>query len=175
VDQNGVIRYAWDKPNTVFKTKIKGVINAEWKTKQFIEEDGLGEFGSMINGDPDSQPAATAHYNYIMYLHGTGDMVALSFNRSSAKKAKDLNAMLKMGSAPMFMRCFQIGAVPDQNDAGDKFYNYATVPAGFVQDKVLFDSLQRMYTEFSDKGVNVDWSDETGQAAQSANNEREKF
>jgi hypothetical protein len=163
--QDGSVRYAWDKPNQSFQTKIKGAVKVEWKTKQFIDEDGLDQFGSMIPGDLESPPAATAHFNYILHLPARGDMVAISFNRSSAKKAKDFNAMLKMGSAPMFMRCFNIGALQDQNDAGDKFYNYSITPAGFVQDKQLFTNLQRMYMELRERGVNVDFSDEEGGGA----------
>lgn len=162
ISENGDVRYIWDKPNSVFTTKIKGAVKVEWKTKQFIDEDGLGDFGSMIPGDKDSQPAATAHFNYIMYHVATGSLVAVSFNRSSAKKAKDMNAMLKMGNIPMFMRCFKIGAVPDQNDAGDKFYNYAVVPAGLVQDQQLFNQLKSLYNDLKAKGVSVDWSDEEG-------------
>jgi hypothetical protein len=168
VMQDGAVRYAWDKPNSTFQTKIKGVQKVEWRTKQFIDEDGLDQFGTMIKGDAESPPAATAHFNYVMYLPERGDMVALSFARSAAKKAKDMNAMLKMGSAPMFMRCFRLNAVPDQNEAGDKFYNYGVVPAGFIQDKTTFDNLQRIYMELRDKGVNVDFSDEPDASGNSA-------
>lgn len=174
VSDNGDIRYMWDKPNSVFTTKIKGAVKVEWKTKQFIDEDGLGEFGSMIPGDKESQPAATAHYNYIMYHPRTESLVAVSFNRSSAKKAKDMNAMLKMGNIPMFMRCFKIGAVPDQNDSGDKFYNYAVVPAGLVQDQDLFNMLKGLYNDLKAKGVSVDWTDEEGQQP-AREGEKERF
>lgn len=173
VDENGNVRYAWDKPNSVFTTKIKGAVKVEWRTKRFIDEDGLGEFGSMIPGDKESQPAATAHFNYVMYMPENGQMVAVSLNRSSAKKAKDLNAMLKMGSAPMFMRCFKLGAIPDQNDAGDKFYNYSIVPAGFIQDQQLFRDLQKLHNDLRDKGITVDWSDEEGQSVRDT--EKEAF
>jgi hypothetical protein len=170
---DGSIKYAWDKPNSVFSHKIKGAVKVEWKTKQFIEDDGLAEFGSSIKGDSESAPAATAHFNYILYLPSSGDMVAISFNRSSSKKAKDFNAMLKMGSAPMFMRCFNLAALQDQNDAGDKFFNYSITPYGFVQDQQLFNNLQRMHLELKDRGATVDFSDEEGGSAAKA--EQENF
>jgi hypothetical protein len=168
VQNDGTVRYAWDKPNSVFTTKIKGAVKVEWKTKHYIDEDGLSEFGTMVPGDRESPPAATAHFNYVMYLPDRGDMVAVSFARSAAKRAKDLNAMLKMGGAPIFMRQFALSTIPDQNEAGDKFFNYSIVPAGFIQDRDLFLRLQKMHMEMRDRSVTVDYSDEADASQSSA-------
>jgi hypothetical protein len=175
VTPDGDIRYAWDKPNSTFEHKIKGALKVTWRTKGFVDEDGLDRFGSAIPSDRDSQPAATAHFNYIVCLPDLGhQLVALSFNRSSAKKAKDLNAMLKMGNVPMFARQFKLGSLPDSNDAGDRFFNYSITPAGFIQSPTLFEELKRMFADLSHRDVAVDWSDEEkGSTAGEA--EREKF
>lgn len=173
---DGQVRYAWNKPNSTFTTKLKGVQKVEWRTRNFIDEDGLDQFGTSIANDPESGPAATAHFNYIFHLPDRGDMVAVSLSRSSARKAKDLNAMLKMGTAPMFMRCFRVSAIPDQNESGDKFYNYGIIPAGFVQDQKLFAHLQRTYMDLREKGITVDFSDEeNGGAKAAAAAEQEHF
>jgi len=175
VGPDGDVRYAWDKPNSTFEHKVKGALKVTWRTKTYIDEDGLDKFGSAIASDRDSQPAATAHYNYILALPAhEGQLVAISFNRSSAKKAKDLNAMLKMGNVPMFARQFAIGSIPDTNDAGDRFYNFALQPAGFVQSQEMFDQLKRMHLDLGQKAVEVDWSDEAGQN-RAASESPEKF
>jgi hypothetical protein len=169
------IRYAWDKPNSTFEHKIKGAIKVTWRTKTFIEEDGLDKFGSAIPGDRDSSPAATAHFNYIICLPDHDyEMVAISLNRSSAKKAKDWNAMLKMGHVPMFARQFNLSAVSDQNDAGDKFYNYSITPAGFVQSQEIFNQLRTLHEELGQSTLTVDWSDEEA-ARHSGGDAPEKF
>ncbi len=173
---NGEVRYAWDKPNSSFEHKVKGAVKVTWRTKTYIEEDGLDKFGSSIPNDRDSQPAATAHFNYILALPELdGQLVAVSFNRSSAKKAKDLNAMLKMGSVPMFARQFSMGALPDQNDAGDRFYNYSITPAGFVKSQDAFDQLRKMHLDLSERSLEVDWTDEERGSGAAAAAEAEKF
>ena len=155
------VRYKWDHPNEEFKHKVKGIVAVTWRTKEFIDEDHLDQFGTSIPGERQSAPAATAHYNYIVCLpEHDYSVVALSFSRTSSKKARDLNAMLKMGQAPMFARQFQIGAIPDQNDAGQKYFNYGIVPAGFVPSQEMFDQMKRLYDEFSVKNFQVDFEAE---------------
>lgn len=173
----GEVRYAWDKPNSSFEHKLQGTVKVIWKTREFIDQDGLDKFGSSFPQDGESQPAATAHFNYIMALPDFDyTLVAVSFARSSAKKAKDLNAMLKMGGAPMFARVFQLGAVPAQNEQGDRYFNYSVMPAGFIQDATAFQNLRRLHQDLSAKSFDVDWSDEEGgQKSAAAAQEAEAF
>jgi hypothetical protein len=172
---DGSIKYAWDKPGQTFEHKVKGVVPVKWKTGQYIEDDGLANFGSSISGDQESQPAATAHFNYIVAMPDKGfEVLAVSLSRSSAKKAKDWNAMLKMGNAPMFARIFNLMAIPDANDQGQKYFNYGITPAGFLQDQQMFESLRKLHNELKDKGVAVDWSDEESKPA-GGSNEKEQF
>jgi hypothetical protein len=172
---NGDVKYAWDKPGQTFEHKVKGVVSVKWKTGQYIEEDGLADFGSGIPGDKDSQPAATAHFNYIVAMPDKNyDILALSMSRTAAKKAKDWNSMLKMGGAPMFARVFNLVSIPDQNDQGQKYFNYSITPNGFVQDALIFEGLKKLNSELGAKGVNVDWSDEEGKASDTES-EKEAF
>jgi hypothetical protein len=157
--ENGRVRYKWDKPNTVFDVKVEGKIAVQWKTGTYIDEDGLGEWGSEVPGDKESGIAATAHYNYVVALPTRDNMIAaLSLSRTAAKKAKDLNAMLKMGSAPMFARVFTVQTVDDHKD-DDKFKNYKFRPHGFVQDEGDFLFYREVATNMNEKGFTVDQSD----------------
>jgi hypothetical protein len=160
VVENGVVRYKWDHPNQTFEHKVKGVVKVKWQTKGYIDEDGLDKFGSSVISEPDSVPAANEHLNYIFMMPDAEEqLVAVSFSRTAASKAKDLNAMLKMGAAPMFARQFTLAAMAQKNDSGQEFYNYMIRPAGFVPSKDLFSRLQALHLEMRDK-VQVDFSDE---------------
>lgn len=168
------VRYAWDKPNTEFSIKVGGKIAVTWKTARFIEDDGLGVWGSEVPNDPTSGVAATAHYNYVIMLPEHGNqMVAISLARTAAKPAKDLNAMMKMGTAPIFGRVFRLGSTRQEKD-GTSFFNYQFLPAGFVQDRALFENLKSLHADLQEKGVNVDFSDEEGSAAP-RNNDADEF
>lgn len=173
--EKGEVRYKWDHPNETFEHKVKGVVKVKWSTKGYIDEDGLDKFGSSVSSEPDSVPAANEHLNYIFLMPDADEqLVAVSFSRTAASKAKDLNAMLKMGAAPMFARQFTLAAAPQTNDSGQEFYNYTIRPAGFVPGADMFKRAQALHLEMRDK-VQVDFSDESkAGAGAGAGNKEEK-
>ena len=151
-------RYKWDKPNTKFEVKVDGKIKAIWETKTYIDEDGLDQWGSEIPGNIESGIAATGHHNYIVVLPEHGDLVAaVSLSRSSAKKAKDFNALLKLGQAPIWARVFTATTVDEHNDQGD-FKNVEFANAGFIDDASA-KAYQGIFDAFSGHAFNVDHSD----------------
>lgn len=157
----GVAKYEWDKQDEEFPVKFKNGPKVTWKTKRFVEDNGMQKFGSAVPGDPDSGPAATAHHNFVVTLPDHEDMVvALSLSRSQEKRAKDFNAMLKMSSAPIFARVFEVKSVDERNGSGDEYKNYKFAPAGFVEDANKFEAFKSIYEGFSERGFNVDQSDE---------------
>lgn len=162
---DGERRYMWDKPNQVFEDKIGGRIPVKYETKKFIDEDGLGAWGSSIPGDPDSGPAAAEHHNYVVMLpEHQNTMIALSLSRTAAKKAREFNSLLKMGQVPTYARIYQLSTFIDRSD-NNSFANYQ-FSGGYeiIQDENLFTQLRELHQTLKDKGVNVDYSDvEEGQ------------
>lgn len=149
-------RYQWDKPNQSFEVKIEGKTKVVWKTKNFIDEDGLDQWGSEIPGQKDSGIAATAHHNYLVVLED-GLVAAFSLSKSQAKKAKDFNALLKLSSAPMWARKFNATTIDEKNDQGT-FKNVKFDNAGFV-DAETYARYEAMAAGFAGRSINVDHSD----------------
>lgn len=171
VDEKGVIRYKWDKPNTKIEDKLDNKLPVEYNTKEYIDQDGLGDWGSQIPGDAESKPAASTHYNYVFMLpdHGN-EMIAFSMSKTAAKKAQELNTMLKMGGAPIYGRVFNLSTFIDQ--AGeDKFANIHFDPAGLVSDEKMFMDLRSLYHNLKDKQIDVDFSDEENHSEAKGKNE----
>ncbi len=129
------VRYEWDKPNMSFDVKIMGVQPVTWKTKRYIDEDGLGDWGSQIPGDNSSKIAATANHNSLVSLPTCGGMlVALCLNNTSAKRAKDFNALLRrMPGVPMWSRLFTFNT-EDESKNGNSYKVASIKPSGFVSD-----------------------------------------
>lgn len=165
-------RYAWDKPNQSFEHKIDGKTKVVWKTKEYVDEDGLGEWGTEIPGNAESGIAATAHHDFVIVLDD-GTLAALSLSRTSAKKAKDLNALLKQGTAPIFARRFTMKSVDDKSDAGE-YKNYQFKPAGFVSEE-QFSRFKDLFDGFAVKGYTVDQSDEDQSDAGKTGKRGDKF
>jgi len=166
VVHNGRVRYKWNRPNTVFEDKIGGMVGVHWRTKTFIDEDGLDQWGTQIPSDPESKPAATLHLNYIICLRDHEDnLVALSMAKAAAKPGQKLGTMLKMGVAAIFLRNFILETFIDQ--AGEnRFANYHFEPDGLILDEIAGHKMFKHFDSFRDKGVSVDFSDvQDGQKA----------
>lgn len=134
--------------------KLKGVRGAvKWKIEDLnVRQSGLAEFGSSNPDDPDSNPAATMFYDFLVLLHDQPDItspVLLSLARSSAKKGKDLQGKIGFGNAPMQARKFQAQRVADQSSEGP-FHNWQFGASGFV-DETFFARAKALETEFRGK------------------------
>lgn len=153
----GRIRYKWDKPNTKFDDKVNGQTKVEYVTKVYIDEDGLGAWGSQLPGNAESPPAATEHFNWLFAIPSRGyELVAVTFSRTSAIKAKELGAMIKMGSAPLFARRFNLGSYME-NKNNNTYANYGFRPAGFLtKDGPEFKMTKQLFDMFANKSFTVD-------------------
>jgi hypothetical protein len=153
--QDGV-RYKWDKPNQKFENRIGGKSKVVWETKTFVDENGIGDWGSEIPGDKDSGIAATSHHNYLVMLpNSDGALAAVSMSKSGVKVAKALNTALKSKRVPIFGRLWHV--ITDDETSNDRTYkNWKFRPAGFVKDKAVFQSARELFEEYRDKDFVVD-------------------
>jgi hypothetical protein len=142
-----------------FDVKIDGKIAVSWKTKTFIDEDGLDKWGSEIPGDPASKIAATKHFNYVVLLPTKGNLiVGLSCSKTASGPAKDFNGIMKIGAQPLQARVFTLETVDDKR-GNDKFKNVKFRPAGFVTNGADFVRYQQMADTFKTRVSDIDQSD----------------
>jgi hypothetical protein len=164
VREKGATRYKWDKPNQTFDVKVGGKVKVQWKTKTYIDEDGLNEWGSEIPGDKESGIAATAHHNYAVLLPTMDNVVAaLSMSKSGVRKAKDLNAALKMDtSAPIWEKVFELETVEEVGQGGptERYSNWSMKPAGYIANDALVTLTKTIAASFVERGFTVDQSDD---------------
>ena len=158
------VRYKWDKPNTRFDVKLKGLVKVSWETQEYIDQDGLDQWGSENPNDNSSGIAATAHLNYVVALPAFGDMiVAFSFSRTTTKAGKDLNGLLKQGRVPMFARLFTAKTFEQKNDKGE-FNTVKIMPKGFVPEDAF--NFYKGVSEQFQTGFVVDQSDEASEGSE---------
>lgn len=138
VRQNGVVRYKWDKPNTSFDVRTaQGRIAVTWSTKEFIDEDGLDQWGSEIPGNADSGCAATETHNYLLMIPSKGNfVVAAALARSAVKVARNLNALIKMGppKIPVPLRRFLVTTVEETGGDNERYCNWHFTTGGTLID-----------------------------------------
>lgn len=144
----------WRPASGEWSVKLKGVRNpVTWKiTDADVRKSGLAEFGTENPEDPDSHPAATLFYDFLVLVHDVPEIqtpVLMSMARSSAKKGKDLQGKIMFGNAHMNARRFRATSF-DDNNGDNKFKNWQFQASGFVPEDVFLQA-QGLNEEFRGK------------------------
>lgn len=129
----------WSPPSGEWEVKLKGMRNSiKWKIEGdgTVRGSGLAEFGTANPEDPDSNPAATLFYDYLVMLPAHPELgpVLLSLARSAAKRARDLNGKIEFAKLPMQGLLFK-ATVSEETGAEGDYYNYAFVRNGFSTEE----------------------------------------
>lgn len=159
-------RYAWNKPNETFEVKVDGKTKVKYKLGKFIDEDGLNEWGTQLPGNQESPPAVNEHQNFILALPDRDfELIAVSMSRTSVGVAKKLLTSLKMGSAAIFERQYELGSFID-NRGENKFANYQFSPGWTPVEEETADKMAEAFKGLAGKVINVDQSqDDEGQSS----------
>lgn len=93
--------------------------------------------------------------------------IALSMSRSKMKVSRQWNTLIRMIGGDRFARVYEVKGIPDKNDAGDKFKNFAVRQIGFPSEKAyliaeaLYNNIEKGDREMK---VNSD-TDDKGEGA----------
>jgi hypothetical protein len=129
----------WKPESGSWQVKVEGQRNpVTWEIKDStVRGSGLAEFGSSNPEDPESNPASTLFYDFLVMVRNNpefeGSPVMLSLARSAAKKGKDLNGKIGFGAAPMQSRVFRASVFKD-NSASGAFNNWTFTSNGYAHE-----------------------------------------
>lgn len=140
-DPRGVLARAedgvnWKPANETFEVKLKGIKEPQkWTTKPTVRESGLADFGSSIDGDEDSKPAAVLIYEFLIGLRNRPELGAMvmSLARSQARKGKDLITKINFRAAPLQAMVFNATVIEETGDEGP-YKNYQFGNAGWCTE-----------------------------------------
>ncbi len=161
----------WQPPDGEWQVKIKNVKNpVTWKTAATVRESGLLEFGTSIPDDPDSNPAATLFYEYLVYLpeFPSCSPCVLSLARTAAKRARDLNGKLEFGGQPIQSRVMR-ATITKEGDGDQSYFNYAFTYNGYCTEDV-FDHCRALGLQYGQYRA----ADEEGAVSEEASQPRER-
>lgn len=160
----------WDQIGK-WVVKIDKRATATWEiTNLDVEKSGLDKWGTFDPEDPNSPPAATMIYDYLVMLLGHEHLgpASMLLARSAIKKVrKGLNdkiAMHKTNGRPMQALMFTAQAVPDVNGAGQNFHNWQFRSSGFAeqeqyeQARRVFDTMQHYVVQDEGTAAHIDAS-----------------
>jgi len=150
----------WDVKLKNIRQPVKWVID-----DLDVRKSGLAEFGSSNPDDPDSNPAATLFYEYLVWLPDVPELpspVLLSMARSQAKKARDLNGKIEFAGVPMQGLIFKASTVTETGAEGD-YNNYQFARDGFADEETF-----NRCVDFAERFKDYQAADEAGLAADAA-------
>lgn len=142
---------------TVQLDKKDGGNSVVWTLAKTVQESGLANWGTLNPSDPNSPPAATLMYNFLLAFPDEPDLMpaVLSFQRSSIKIGRRFNTKLKTVRAPIFGTIWEFRAVEDNNSRGQSFFNIDVHSAGLVTDEAQYLQYRSMYETFSSRGLAI--------------------
>jgi len=147
----------WSPADTEFTIKLKSGQEVKWKTAKTVVQSGLDKWGSYNPADPNSPPAATRMYNFVMSFPDRPDLppAVVTLQRAAIRVARKLIGKLKVTQAPSFGLIFEMTSFKDRNSAGQDFYNYAFKMNGKIMDQDLYKSNYAQYKFFKEQGLQV--------------------
>lgn len=163
IDMGGMIARAddgvhWSPPSGEFDVKVdKRGTTVKWKMAPTVAASGLAEWGSFDPNDPKSPPAATQMINVAMWMREYPELspVVMTFQRGSIRAGRKFIGKLKMSTAPIYGRIFNVSSFDDKNSNGDSYKNFRLEGAGFVQDGAEFRQYESAYEMFAKLGLKV--------------------
>jgi len=162
----------WNPPNVTFDVQLPDQKKTvKWRTAGDVTDDtgkvtakdvstvdasGLAQWGSYDPEDPNSQPAATLMYTFVIALPDYPELgfAQLTLQRGSVSVAKNLLGKIRIHQAPSYGRVFKMSSVDEKNGAGDPFKNFKFVADGFVSQDV-FPVYENLYEQFAKDGLKI--------------------
>lgn len=150
----------WSPADTEFEVKLDakdGGHKVKWKTAKTVTQSGLANWGTMNPNDPQSPPAATLMYNYVLAFPEFPDLMpaVMTFQRSSIKAGRQFNSKLMTVRSPIFGCVFEFSSEDTTNKRGQNFKNVSVVGAGFVTDKALYEQYRDLNRNFTETGLTI--------------------
>jgi len=147
----------WNPPNVEFSVKLDKGPQVIWRTAKTVAQSKLADWGSSNPGDPQSQPAATLMFNYLLGFPDYPDLMpaVLTFQRSSVRVGRRFNTKLKTIRAPLYGTMFELRSTNDRNKAGKEYKNLSLTGAGFVTDKDLYERYRDLNAQFAEMGLAI--------------------
>jgi hypothetical protein len=142
---------------TVQLDKSQGGKTVTWSLAKTVQQSGLANWGTMDPSDPNSPPAATLMYSFVLAFPEHPDLMpaVLTFQRSSIKVGRRFNTKLKTVRTPLFGLQFELTSFEDSNSRGQSFHNISMRGAGLVEDEAAYNSYKNMHLSLKDQGLQI--------------------
>lgn len=149
----------WSPAEGEFTVKLDpkdGGHEVTWQLAPTVAQSGLANWGTMNPNDPNSPPAATLMYTYVLGFPEHPDLMpaVFTFQRSSIKNGRKLNTKLKTVRTPIFGTVFRFTSY-DDNSGGNDFKNVSVTGEGLVEDPAVYRRFKEAHLSFKGSGLSI--------------------
>lgn len=165
----------WDRTGK-WDVELKGGVKVTWEIADLdVKKSGLLKWGTYNPNDPNSPPAATLFYDYLIILPSYLDLgpAVASLTRSQIRKAKKgLNDKIELhtnNGRPMQAIVFDASSVKDTNEDGEDYKNWQFRSGGFASEALYkrANEVSTLLADFRVKDEDQVMKDESQTTAQS--------
>lgn len=137
--------------------KKDGGAKVVWKLAKTVQQSGLANWGTMDLGDPNSPPAATLMYNFVLAFPELPDLMpaVFTFQRSTVKKGRQFITKLKTNRTPLYGLRFRFTSVDDHNGRGNEFKSVQVASAGLVEDEAMYRAYKEAHESMKAAGLQI--------------------
>lgn len=137
--------------------KKDGGAKVTWKLAKTVQQSGLANWGTMDPKDPNSPPAATLMYNFVLAFPELPNLMpaVFTFQRSTVKKGRQFITKLKTNRTPLYGLQFRFTSVDDHNSRGNEFKSVQVASAGLVEDEAMYRAYKEAHESMKVAGLSI--------------------
>jgi hypothetical protein len=149
----------WSPGQGEFEVKLDkkdGGATVKWKLAKTVQQSGLANWGTMNPNDPDSPPAATLMYNYLLAFPDHPDLMpaVMTFQRSAVKIGRQFNTKIKTVRTPIYGSIYEFSA-KKEGDGQNSYYVPQVKGAGLIEDEALYHQYKSLAQSYGQSGLNI--------------------
>lgn len=164
-DQKGPLATAsdgihWDVPNQVFEIRFPGNPRVyKWHVKNTVFENKLHKFGSSMDDDPKSKPAATLTYDALWLIdlpNGQKQLCVFTNARTGVAPTQNFIASTRAMGVDHYFQRYRIVVQRKTGPTGDPYFTYDYQYIGNLASEAEGVAMRALYDQYSKSGFITD-------------------
>ena len=168
-DQKGPLASAsdgihWDVPNQTFEVRFPGNPRPyKWHIKKTVFENRMHKFGSSMDDDPKSKPAATLTYDVLWLIdlpNGQKQLCVFTNARTGVTPTQNFISTTRAIGVDQFYQRYRIVVQRKTGPTGDPYFTYEYQYVGNVQSEDDGKFTRALWEQYAKSGFVTDFDAE---------------
>jgi hypothetical protein len=172
LDQKGPLASAsdgihWDVPDQVFEVRFPGNPKTyKWHVKKTVFENKMHKFGSSMDDDPKSKPAATLTYDVLWLIdlpNGGKQLCVFTNARTGIGPTQNFISTTRAQGVDQYFQRYRIVVQRKTGPTGDPYFTYEYQYIGTIRDEKEGQETRALYDQYAKSGFIAEFEDEANE------------